>query len=78
MARRVSRAMAVREAAGRPVGFRRAAAFAMGRSTQSASRSQIEPRYKAAKRRRLQAVLASQLFLHSLLLIIDRLFPKSL
>jgi hypothetical protein len=38
-------------------GFRRAAAFALGLSPQETLRGQIVPRYKAAKRRRLQAVL---------------------
>jgi hypothetical protein len=34
-------------------------------SIQSASHNQIEPRYKAAKRRRLQRVLGSALYLNS-------------
>jgi hypothetical protein len=43
------------------VGFRRAATFALSRSLQDTSRNQIASRYKAAKRRRLQAVLAGYL-----------------
>jgi hypothetical protein len=47
------------ERAARTDELSRAAAFALSPSLQDASHNQIEPRYKAAKRRRLQRGLAA-------------------